>query len=99
MNQTQVTTTAASIAAFIAGILSTKFTFFDQATWLAIVTALITIGGAVVAYLTRGTALADTVGKMSGTTVITKPEIANALPNNDSVVASNTVIVKEVKTP
>lgn len=97
MNQTQVTTTAASIAAFIAGILATKFTFFDQGTWLAIVTALITIGGAVVAYLTRGTALADTVGKMSGTTVVTTPAVANALPNNDSVVASNTVIVKEIK--
>lgn len=97
MNQTQVTTTAASIGAFIAGILATKFTFFDQATWLAIVTALITIGGAVIAYLTRGTALADTVGKMQGTTVVTTPEIANALPNNTSVLPSDKVNISEIK--
>lgn len=97
MNNVQLTTTAASIAAFIAGILSTKLPIFDQATWLAIVTACITIGGAVISYLTRGTALADTVGKMQGTTVITTPEIANALPNNTSVLPSNEVKVEEIK--
>lgn len=97
MNQTQLTTTAASIAAFIAGILSTKLPIFDQATWLAIVTACITIGGAVIGYLTRNTALADVVGKMDGTKVITTAAIANALPNNESVIASNTVKVEEIK--
>lgn len=97
MNQTQATTTTAAMAAFIAGILSTKFTFLDQATWLAIVTALITVGGAMIAYLTRGTALANEVGKMPGTLVITKPEIADALPNNESVISSSTVEVKQVK--
>ncbi len=93
MNTTQATTTAATIAAFIAGILSTKFTFFDNATWLAIVTALITVGGAVIAYLTRGTALVNQVGNMAGTTVVTTPVIANSLPDNTSVQASNEVKV------
>lgn len=97
MNQTQLTTTVASIAAFIAGILSTKIPIFDQATWLAIVTACITVGGAVIGYLTRNTALADVVGKMPNTTVITTPAIADALPNNESVIASNTVKVEEIR--
>lgn len=89
MNKTQVTTTTASMAAFIAGILSTKFTFLDQATWLAIVTSLITLGGALIAYLTRDTALANQVSKIDGTTVVTTPDIANSLPYNSNVVGTN----------
>lgn len=89
MNKTQVTTTTASIAAFIAGILSTQFTFLDQATWLAVVTALITLGSAVIAYLTRETALTNQVGKFSGTTIVTTPEVANSLPNNMNVIGTD----------
>ncbi len=44
MNSTQTQTTSATILAFIAGYLSSRFTFFDTATWLAIVTGAAGLG-------------------------------------------------------
>lgn len=94
MNQTQATTTLAPIIAFIAGFLASRFTFLDAATWTAVVTGIVGLVATVwAAVATRKTALIDQTGKFSGTTVVTKPEIADALPNNVDVVSSSEVKV------
>lgn len=89
MNNTQTQTTLATVVAFVAGILAGKFQFFDAETWTAVLTGLAGVAIAVYnGYLTRKTGIVNQAGNFSGTTVVTTPDVAKALPNNDSVVAN-----------
>lgn len=93
MNAPQTTSVLGTLVGFIAGMLATKFPIFDLTTWTAIAGGLATAIAAVVGYLTRGTALADSVGKMEGVTVVAPKALADALPDNNDVVSSTDVKV------
>ena len=95
MNQTSIQTTLAPLVAFLAGLLAGKGLFgFDAATWAPILGAVAAFGATVWgAVAARKTALANTVGNMAGTTVVTDAATAAALPDNSSVVSSKTVSI------
>ena len=87
---TQVQVSTASALAFIAGLLASKFTFFDTNTWMAILTA---VGGLVTvvwsAIATRKSAMVSTVANMPQVSTITlnksvvgAVELDNATPSN-----------------
>jgi hypothetical protein len=95
MNKTSLQTTLAPLIAAVAGFLAGKGVFgLDAATWATVLGSVATVGavawGAVAA---RKTALVDTVGNMTGTTVVTDKATASALPANDSVVSNTEVRV------
>jgi hypothetical protein len=95
VNKTQLQTTLAPLIAAIAGFLAGKGVFgLDAATWATVLGSVATIAavgwGAVAA---RKTSLADTVGNLPGTTVVTDKATADALPANSSVVANTEVKV------
>lgn len=95
MNQTQIQTTAAPLIAFLAGLLAGKGVFgLDAATWATAIGAFVAFGATIWGLVsTRKTALANTLGNIPGTTVITDAATANALPANNSVVSSADVKV------
>lgn len=94
MNNTQVTATFAPIITFIAGLLAARFTFFDGATWLTIVTGVVGLGATIwAAVMTRKNALKNAVGNMEGTVVVTTPSSAAAIPNADVVSSADVKIV------
>jgi hypothetical protein len=70
----------------------------DQATWNTLVS---TIGFAVVSiilgFFNKTINLMDTVGAQPGTTVVTTPQNAAALPANPDVIAATPQIVAAVK--
>lgn len=95
MNPTQVTSTVAPIIAFIAGVLSTKFAFFDQQTWIAIITA---IAGAVAvvwnAIATRNKNMAQTLGDQ-GMKVVAPPDVAAATKSINVVSSADVKVVQK----
>lgn len=92
MNNTQIAAIVAPIISALAVWLAAKGILFDVATWNAILGAFGTAVGAIIAAkFATNTALKNEVGNMSGTTVVTTPASAAALPNNDSVVSSSEV--------
>lgn len=97
MNKTQLTTTLAPIISFIAGWLAGKFPSIGLGGWTEILMYVVGLVGTLWSvWSTKPTSLADTVGNMPGTTVVTTPDIAAALPANDSVVSAglNKVVPK-----
>lgn len=92
MNKTQIATIAAPIISALAVWLAAKGILFDADTWNAILGAVGTaIGAVIAAKFTTGTSLKDEVGGMRGTTVVTTPEAAAALPNNPDVLSNTEV--------
>lgn len=85
------------LVGILAAWLASKIPFIDQATWStwinALDTALVT---AVLAFFNRPSNIIDAAGKQAGTTVVTTPEIANALPANPDVIAATPKIVQAV---
>lgn len=84
--------------AVAAAWLATKIPFIDAATWSTWINgffAAITAG--VLAYFNRPSNILDAAGKQAGTTVITTPANAAALPNNPDVIAATPEIVDAVK--
>lgn len=94
MNQTQVQTMLAPLVAAAAAWLASKFPLIDQATWTALVSAVAMAGAmAFIGIITRKASLANTLGKMPDTTVVTDKKTADALPDNASVVSNTTATV------
>lgn len=100
MNDINLKSILTPLAAIIAGWLATKLNFIgiDQATWNSLVFSV--LGGIVAAVLgmfTKTTNILDTAGKTDGTTVVTTPANAAALPDNKDVIATTPQIVAAVK--
>lgn len=100
MNSTTVKSILTPLFGLLATFLATKLNFLgiDQATWNTIVSST---GFGIVALLlgvfTKTTTLMDTVGNQPGTTVITTPVNAAALPDNKDVIAVTPQIAKAVE--
>lgn len=92
MNKTQVATILTPIIAAIATWLASKFPLLDQATWNTLLTAVFgAVSLAAIGWFTKTTSIADTIAPAGGTTtIVTTPEVANALPANPNVVSNTT---------
>ena len=94
MNKTQIQTVLAPIVGALATFLASKFPLIDPATWNALVSSVVfAIVAAFIGYVTKKSALADTLGNMQGTTVVTDKKTADSLPANASVVSNTDVKV------
>jgi hypothetical protein len=94
VNQTQIQTIIAPIVGIAVTWLATRFPLLDPATWNTLVTSVVFAGvAAFMGFITKKTSLADTVGNMPHTTVVTDAATANALPANESVVSNTDVKV------
>lgn len=84
----------------LATYLATKLNFLgiDQGTWNTIIT---NVGFGAVAivlgFFNKPTNIIDAAGKQEGTTVVTTPAIANALPDNPDVIAATPQIKSAVQ--
>lgn len=98
MNKTMVMNILTPMIASIATWLASKVPLLDQATWNMLITSVAVAGvTAAMAYINRPLALKDTVGSMDNTKVITDKASADALPKNDSVIATTPAIEAAVK--
>lgn len=99
MNSTQIKNILTPLFGILATYLATKLNFLgiDQATWNTLVSSLgFGIVAIVLGIFTKTTNLMDTVGKEPGTTVVTTPVNAAALPDNKDVIAATPQIVNAV---
>lgn len=90
MNKTQLQTVLAPLIGALATYLATKFPLLDPPTWNSLVGGVVL--AAVAAFLgsvTKKASLADVLGNMPGTTVVTDKKTADALPANNSVVSNS----------
>lgn len=94
MNRTQVQTMLAPLVAAAAAWLAAKFPLIDPATWTALVSGVaMAMAMGFIAFITKKANLANTLGNMPGTTVVTDKKTAESLPANSSVVSNTTVSV------
>jgi hypothetical protein len=94
MNSDQIQGIIKPLVAGIVAYLAGAHILFDAATWNIIITAVVSIGLAVWSGFQHTTTnLVNTVGNMPNTTVVTTAAIANALPDNTSVVSTGDVAV------
>lgn len=99
MNDTQIKNILTPIFGLLATWLATKFNFLgmDQSSWNTLVTTVgFSIVTAILAVFNRTTNLMNTVGAQPGTTVVTTPQNAAALPSNPDVIAATPKIVQAV---
>lgn len=93
-NSTQVQTMLAPLIAAAAAWLASNFPLVDQATWNALVSGIAMAAAmAFIGFITKKASLANTLGKMPDTVVVTDPKTADSLPANDSVVSNTKVVV------
>lgn len=100
MNSTQIKTILTPIFGIVATYLATKLNFLsmDQATWNTLVSSIgFGVVSIILGFFNKTTNLMDTVGKEAGTTVITTPANAAALPDNKDVIAATPQIVNAVR--
>ncbi len=100
MNDIQIKNILTPLAGIIAAWIGTKLNFLgiDAATWNTMVfTTLFAAVTGVLGYFGKTTNVLDTAGKLPGTTVVTTPANANALPDNPDVIAATPKIVEAVK--
>jgi len=100
MNSVQIKNVLTPIFGVIATFLATKLNFLgmDQATWNTLVSTIGFAGVSIVlGFFNKTTNLVDVVGNQPGTTVVTTPAIANALPDNKDVIATTPQIASAVK--
>lgn len=100
MNSIQIKNILTPIFGLIATYLATKLNYFgvDQATWNTIVSTVgFAIVSAILGVFGKTVNLMDTVGSQPGTTVVTTPQMAAALPNNPDVIPATPQIVSAVK--
>jgi hypothetical protein len=98
MNKTMVMNILTPLIASLATYLASKVPLLDQATWNTLISTVAVSGvTAALAYINRPLALKDTVGNMDFTKVVTDKKSADALPKNDSVVASTPGIEAEIR--
>lgn len=99
MNSTQIKAILTPLFGVLATFLATKLNFLgiDQATWNTLVSS---VGFGAVAiilgFFNKTTSLVDTVGNQPGTTVVTTPAMAAALPDNKDVIAATPQIANAV---
>lgn len=101
MNSVNIKSILTPIFGLIATYLATKLNFLgmDQATWNTLVSSVgFGIVAAVMGIFTKTTSLMDTVGNQPGTTVVTTPANAAALPDNKDVIAATPQVVNAVNT-
>lgn len=99
MNNTSIKSILTPLFGLLATYLATKLNFLgiDQATWNTIVSSIgFGIIAIVMGFFTKTTNLMDTVGAQPGTTVVTTPQNAAALPANPDVIAATPAIAKAV---
>jgi hypothetical protein len=100
VNSTQIKNILTPLFGLLATFLATKLNFLgmDQATWNTLVSSIgfgvVTI---ILGFFNKTINLMDTVGAQPGTTVVTTPQNAAALPANPDVVAATPQIAAAVK--
>lgn len=98
MNDLQIKNILTPIIGILVAWLAAKFPLLDPATWNTLVTAVV---GAIVAivlgFFNRTTSVLNTAGNQAGTTVVTTPQNAAALPANKDVIAATPQIVAAVR--
>jgi hypothetical protein len=98
MNELQIKNILTPIIGIAVSWLATKFPLLDQATWNTLVTTFVfAIVTVVLAFFNRTTSVLDVAGKQPGTTVVTTPQMAAALPENPDVIPATPQIVAAVK--
>lgn len=91
MNPTQIQTTLAPIIATISGILAAKFSFFDGATWGALLSGAISMAAIVWgAFAARKAGVTNSAASYADTTVVTDAKTAAATTSPS--VQSNTEV-------
>jgi len=99
VNGTQIKNILTPIFGLLATFLATKLNFLgmDQATWNTLVSSIgfgiVTI---ILGFFNKTINLMDTVGAQPGTTVVTTPQNAAALPANPDVIPATPEIVRAV---
>lgn len=95
MNSIQIKTILTPLFGILATFLATKLNFLgmDQATWNTIVSSIgFGVISIILGFFNKTTSLMDTVGNQPGTTVITTPENAAAIPNPDVIAATPQIV-------
>lgn len=95
MNSTQIKTILTPLFGILATFLATKLNFLgmDQASWNTIVSSIgFGIVSVILGFFNKTTSLMDTVGSQPGTTVVTTPENAAAVPNPDVIAATPQIV-------
>lgn len=95
MNSTQVKSILTPLFGILATFLATKLNFLglDQATWNTLVSSVgFGIVAAILGVFNKTTNLMDTVGSQPGTTVVTTPANAAAVPNPDVIAATPQIV-------
>lgn len=95
MNSTQIKTILTPLFGILATFLATKLNFLgmDQASWNTIVSSIgFGIVSVILGFFNKTTSLMDTVGSQPGTTVVTTPENAAAIPNPDVIAATPQIV-------
>jgi hypothetical protein len=100
VNGTQIKNILTPLFGLLATFLATKLNFLgmDQAAWNTLVSSIgfgvVTI---ILGFFNKTINLMDTVGAQPGTTVVTTPQNAAALPANPDVIAATPQITAAVK--
>lgn len=100
MNSTQLKNILTPIFGLLATFLATKLNFLgmDQASWNTLVTTIgFGIVTVVLGFFNKTINLMDTVGSQPGTTVVTTPQNAAALPANPDVIAATPQVSAAIK--
>jgi hypothetical protein len=99
MNDINIKAILTPLFGLLATWLATKLNFLgiDQATWATMVSAAgFGIVAAVLGLFTKTTNVLDTAGAQPGTTVVTTPQNAAALPANPDVIAATPQLVSAI---
>jgi hypothetical protein len=98
VNELQIKNILTPIIGIVVTWLASKFPLLDQATWNTLVSSVVfAIVAVILGFFNRTTNVLDTAGKQPGTTVVTTPQNAAALPNNPDVIAVTPQITAAVK--
>lgn len=100
MNALTIKNILTPLFGLIATLLATKLNFMgiDQATWNTIVSSVgFGVVSIILGFFNKTINLMDVVGSQPGTTVVTTPQNAAALPANPDVIAATPQIVAAVK--
>jgi hypothetical protein len=100
VNNVQIKNILTPLFGLLATYLATKLNFLgiDPATWTTMVSSLgFGIVALILGFFTKTTNLMDTVGSQPGTTVVTTPANAAALPDNKDVIATTPQIASAVR--
>ena len=94
MNPTQITTTAAPIIAFLAGLAAGRGLFgWDQATWITVLTGLAGLGATIwAAVTTRKTAMVTAVANMPEVKAVTLDATAPGAAAVSAATPSNVAV-------